>query len=106
MHNKIIKLFKQISFITSHPDADWIKVFFITAALFIYLISYSALLFFDTQTNVDSLGSTSVIKKIQPQAATQKDDELSRTIKLFEEKQRKNTELRNSKAPYQPDPIS
>ncbi len=105
MHNKIIKIFKQISFITSHPDADWLKIFFISTALFVYMLTYNIFLYLDTQSSIDSLGSSSLVKKIQPQAATKKDDELSRTIKAFDEKLKKNTELRNSKAPNFPDPI-
>jgi hypothetical protein len=63
-------------------------------------------LYFDTQSSLDSLGSASIVKKAKPQTPAQKDDDLSRTVKLFDEKQKKNTELRNSKSPHFPDPIS
>jgi hypothetical protein len=107
MHNKLIKLLKQVSFITSHPDADWMKIFIATIALFIYIVSYSAFLYVDTNSSIESLGSSSIIKKpkvVEPN--TQKEDELSRVIKSFEEKSKKNTELRNSKAIPLLDPIS
>ncbi len=105
MHNKIIKIYKQISFITSHPDADWLKIFFIGVVLFIYMLSYNFFLYLDTQSSIDSLGSSSVVKKIQPQAAIKKDDDLAQIIRTFDERLKKNTELRNSKVPNFPDPI-
>jgi cell division protein FtsL len=106
MHDKLIKAFKQVSFITSHPDADWMKIFIVTIALLIYIISYSAFLYVDTDSDIESLGSSIVIKKPQAEPAIQKDDELSRIIKVFEEKSKKNNELKNSKATPLLDPIS
>jgi cell division protein FtsL len=106
MHDKLIKAFKQLSFITAHPDADWLKIFIATIALFIYIISYGTFMYIDTNSNIESLGSSIAIKKPQAQPVVQKDDDLIQTIKLFEEKSKKNTELRNSKAVPLLDPIS
>ena len=106
MHNKIIKIFKQLSFITSHPDADWVKIFIVTIAALIYLLSYNLVLYFDTESNIESLGSAIILKKPQVQPTVQRDDELTKVIKAFDEKAKKNIDLRNSKPVPLKDPIS
>ncbi len=105
MHNRIIKIFKQLSFVTAHPDADWMKIFILTFMFLVYSVINGIFLYIDTVTNIESLG-TSVVTQPVTQGAVQKDDELTSTIKFFEEKKKKHDELLRSKPTPLSDPIS
>jgi hypothetical protein len=105
MHNKIIKTLKQLSFITAHPDADWYKILTVAIILFVSSTVYGIFLYFDTITNIDSLGSAVLLKPVS-KPAVQKEDELTTTVKFYEERKKKNTDLIHSKPESLLDPIS
>jgi len=102
MQDKLMAQLKKASFMTAHPDADWLRILIASLVLLLVSAGWSTYLYFNIQSSVAVLDSQQTIIPVHAEGS----NDLKVTVSGYEDKALRYDALLNGKPVPLPDPTS